>query len=118
MPRDVTGANLPDMWVGATRLKDVGDPLVAHGKEVHSAFERYPNIGGNGQIGKAFDLSYYPAAKAGAKFLNGLSELLDVNGDKTIDLTHLFDDMDNSATDAVSGVDPIDPNVVGPHHVV
>jgi hypothetical protein len=117
MPRDVTGANLPDMHVGAIRLKDVGDPLVAHGKEVHSAFERYPNIGGNGPIGKAFNESYYPAAKASAKFLSGLSELLDVNGDKAIDLTHLFDDMNDAATDQVSGVDPIDPNVVGPHHV-
>lgn len=113
MPRDVTGANLPDMKVGATRLKDVGDPMEAHGKQVHASFERYPNIGGNGPIGKAFNESYYPAAKASAKFLGGLSELLNVNGDKTIDLTHLFDDMNNTATNQVSG---IDPNVVGPHH--
>jgi hypothetical protein len=114
MSSNVTGANLPEMMVGTIHLKDVGDPLEAHGKKVHGTFERYPNLGGNGQIGKAFNDTYYPAAKASAKFLNGLGTLLDLHGEKTVNLTNLFGDMNDTAT-TVAGSEP---DVGGSHHVV
>jgi hypothetical protein len=64
---------------------------------------KYPDLGGNGDIGKSFDKNYTPNAKDAVEFLNGLNEKMNGDFTKTSGLPDLFDDVNTSSTNQAGG---------------
>jgi hypothetical protein len=61
------------------------------------------DLGGNGDVGKSFATNYWPGAEASLQFLRDLKDLVDTHGEKTIDLGHYFDDVDETTTNEANG---------------
>jgi hypothetical protein len=106
MADDTLSVDPDDLAHGGLRFNDVSHVS----KNVHvrlaDAHNRYPNIGGNGQIGGAFEENYYAAAKSALDFAAGIAKLLDTHGGKTLDLAKLFNGVNDTTVDDVSGIDP------------
>jgi len=63
-----------------------------------NVIEAYPNPGGDGDVGKAFENNYDPAAKSSRQFLQGLEKLIATHGDQTADLAGIFRDTSHAAS--------------------
>jgi hypothetical protein len=75
---------------------------LVHGK-LHSATSKYPNLGGNGQIGKSFEANYYKSAADSEDFLKGVKDLLGEHGATTTGLGDIFGDTNEAATTQAGG---------------
>ena len=65
--------------------------------------EKYDDLGGNGDIGKSFDVNYTPNANDAVEFLNGLNEKMNGDFTKVSGLPDLFSDVNTSSTYQAGG---------------
>lgn len=94
----VFGADIPAVREGGQKFKHLSTLALTIFGDLHNTTSKYPDLGGNGDIGKAFTTNYYPAADASLKFLSGVKDLVDTHGGKTLNLGTLLGDVHTTTT--------------------
>jgi hypothetical protein len=89
---------------GGVHLRDISNVAAGIFGDLHNITHKYGrNLGGNGDVGKSFDQSYWPGADASETFLRDLRDLVDIHGSKTLLLGSFFGDVDDTASIEAGG---------------
>lgn len=97
--KDDFSADIEELERGGVHLQDISTLAATIRANVHNVTGKYGRtLGGNGDIGKSFEVNYYPAADAGLQFLDALADLVDTHGSKTIKLGGFFADVNDTST--------------------
>ncbi len=95
--------DIEELERGGVRIKDLATTASSIYGDLFRLTDKYGHtLGGNGDIGKSFEVNYYPSADASLDFLRDLKDLVDAHGSKTLSLGGLFGGVNATATDEAS----------------
>jgi hypothetical protein len=95
--------SIDDLKRAGVHIEDFSEMTKSIHSDLFAVVNKYPNPGGDGDVGKSFAVNYAPAADAILEFLAALTTLLSADGSKTGALGGLFDDVNNKASDTANG---------------
>jgi hypothetical protein len=94
---------IDDLARDGIHLSDGGDLSKEMSEKVTGAIAEFPEIGGNGTIGKSINGKYYPAAEMAARFVAQLADLLNMHSGKVTGAAEVFNGVNEQATTEATG---------------
>ncbi|MEV0406067.1 hypothetical protein [Actinoallomurus sp. NPDC050550] len=88
---------------GGVHIRQMADIAMKVYDRLTEVEAKYPKLGGDGSVGKSFEVNYYPVMKECTKLVTDLAKLLADAGGRTGDLGRLFADVNSEATRVATG---------------